>query len=175
MLARTPPDKNLGRRYPNDYLPQIHITSINSNNQERALEQSLVGGRLKLSHSNSAFSVSFSAIDHINPQDYSFLYCLEGHDGKWHKIEGRTIHFPALEPGTYTLKIKYINSAAHTSGPECSLPIRIVPPIYRSLVAYIIYALALATSIWWIVARNRRKQEAAKEEIRNKYRERKSA
>ena len=157
---------------PNDYLPQIHITSITSNNQERALEQTLIGGRFKLSHSNSAFSVSFSAIDHINPQDYSFLYCLEGHDGKWHKIEGHTIHFPALEPGNYTLKIKYINSAAHTSGPECSLPIRIVPPIYRSLVAYIIYALALAAFIWWIVARNRRKQEAAKEEIRNKYRER---
>ena len=38
--------------------------------------------------------------------------------------------------------------------------------------AYIIYALALAAFIWWIVARNRRKQEAAKEEIRNKYRER---
>ena len=157
---------------PNDYLPQIHITSITSNNQERALEQSLVGGRLKLSHSNSAFSVSFSAIDHINPQDYSFLYCLEGHDGKWHKIEGRTIHFPALEPGNYTLKIKYTNSAALTSGPECSLPIRIVPPIYRSLGAYILYVLALAAFIWWIVARNRRKQEAAKEEIRNKYRER---
>ena len=157
---------------PNDYLPQIHITSIVSNNQERALEQSLVGGRLKLSHSNSAFSVSFSAIDHINPQDYSFLYCLEGHDGKWHKIEGRTIHFPALEPGNYTLKIKYTNSAAQTSGPECSLPIRIVPPIYRSLGAYILYVLALAAFIWWIVARNRRKQEAAKEEIRNKYRER---
>lgn len=156
----------------NDYLPQIHITKITSNNQERALEQSLVGGRLKLSHSNSAFSVSFSAIDHINPQDYSFLYCLEGHDGKWHKIEGRAIHFPALEPGNYTLKIKYTNSAAHTSGPEYSLPIRIVPPIYRSLVAYIIYALILAASIWWLIARNRRKQEAAKEEIRNKYKER---
>ena len=164
-------DDNIEIR-PNDYLPQIHITSITSNNQERALEQSLVGGRLKLSHSNSAFSVNFSAIDHINPQDYSFLYCLEGYDGKWHKIEGRTIHFPALEPGNYTLKIKYTNSAAQRSGPECSLPIRIVPPIYRSFVAYIIYALALAASIWWLVARNRRKQEAAKEEIRNKYRER---
>ena len=164
-------DDNIEIR-PNDYLPQIHITSITSNNQKRALEQSLVGGRLKLSHSNSAFSVSFSAIDHINPQDYSFLYCLEGNDGKWHKIEGHTIHFPALEPGNYTLKIKYINSAAQTSGPECSLPIRIVPPIYRSLGAYILYVLALAASIWWLIARNRRKQEAAKEEIRNKYRER---
>ena len=88
------------------------------------------------------------------------------------KPDTATEYFPALEPGNYTLKIKYTNSAAHTSGPECSLPIRIVPPIYRSLVAYIIYVLALAAFIWWIVARNRRKQEAAKEEIRNKYRER---
>ena len=164
-------DENVDIR-PNEYLPQIHIIKISYNNQERALEQSLVDGKLKLSHLNSAFSVSFSAIDHISSQDYTFLYCLEGHDGKWHKIEGRTIHFPALEPGNYTLKIKYINSAAQVSGSECSLPIRIVPPIYRSFVAYIIYALALAAFIWWLAARNRRKQEAAKEAIRDKYRER---
>ena len=164
-------DDNVDVR-PNSYLPEVYITKITSNNKEHALNQALDNGRLKLPHSNSAFSVRFSVIDHISQQDYVFLYCLEGHDGKWHKIEGRTIHFPALEPGNYTLKIKYINSATQTSGPECSLPIRIVPPIYRSLGAYILYVLALAASIWWIVARNRRKQEAAKEEIRNKYRER---
>ena len=164
-------DDNVDVR-PNSYLPEVYITKITSNNKEHALNQALDNGRLKLPHSNSAFSVRFSVIDHISQQDYVFLYCLEGHDGKWHKIEGRTIHFPALEPGNYTLKIKYINSATQTSGPECSLPIRIVPPIYRSFVAYVIYALTLAAFIWWIGARNRRKQEAAKEEIRNKYRER---
>jgi len=163
-------DDNIDVR-PNEYLPPIHITKITSDNQERTLEQSLDRSRLKLSHSNSAFSISFSAIDHINQQDYTFLYCLEGLDGKWHKTEGRTIHFPALESGNYTLKIKYINNSIQT-GPVCSLPIRIVPPIYRSLVAYIIYILALAALIWWLTVRERRKQEAAKDEIRRKYKER---
>ena len=164
-------DDNVDVR-PNEYLPPIHITKITSNNKERSLEQSLDGGMLKLPHSKSAFSVSFTAIDHINQQDYTFQYCLEGHDGNWHKIEGRTIHFSVLASGNYTLKIKYINNSAQTSGPVCSLPIRIVPPIYRSLVAYIIYALTLAALIWWQIVRSRRKQEAAKEEIRRKYRER---
>ncbi len=163
-------DDNIDVR-PNEYLPPIHITKITSDNLERPLEQSLDGGRLKLPHSNSAFSVSFSAIDHINQQDYTFLYCLEGLDGKWHKTEGCTIHFPALESGNYTLQIKYINNSVQ-NGPVCTLPIRIVPPIYRSLVAYIIYALALAAFIWWLAVRNRRKQEAAKEEIHRKYKER---
>lgn len=150
--------------HPNNYLPPIHITN--------PLDNVLEKGRLKLSHSNSAFSVSFSAIDHISQQDYVFLYCLEGHDDKWHKIEGRTIAFSILPPGSYTLKIKYINSATQTSGPECSLPIRVEPPVYRSLGAYIIYVLALTGLIWWLVIRNRRRQEAAKEEIRKRYRER---
>lgn len=157
---------------PNEYHPPIHITKITISNQERPLSQSLDDGRLKLPHSNSAFSVSFSAIDHISPQDYTFLYCLDEHDDRWHKTEGRTIHFPVLESGNYTLRIKYINNSVQMSGSECSLPIRIVPPIYRSLVAYIIYALALVALIWWLTVRNRRKQEAAKEEIRKKYRER---
>lgn len=158
--------------HPNSYLPAINITRIASNNKVKSLNQALENERLKLSYSNSAFSVSFSAIDHISQQDYVFLYCLEGHDGKWHKVEGRTISFPALPPGNYKLKIKYVNSATKASSPECSLPIRIVPPVYRSTVAYIIYALALAGIIWWIVVRNKRKHEAAKEEIRRRYRER---
>ena len=158
--------------HPNSYLPEVYITKITSNNKEHALNQALDNGRLKVPHSNSAFSVRFSVIDHISQQDYVFLYCLEGHDGKWHKIEGRTINIPALPSGNYKLKIKYINSATKTPGPERSLPVRVVPPFYRSTAAYIIYILVLTGLIWWVVAWNRRRQEAAKEEIRNKYRER---
>ena len=164
-------DDNVDVR-PNSYLPEVYITKITSNNKEQTPNQALDNGRLKLPHSNSAFSVRFSVIDHISQQDYVFLYCLEGHDGKWHKIEGRTINIPALPSGNYKLKIKYINSATKTSGPERSLPVRVVPPFYRSTAAYIIYVLVLIGLIWWGVAWNRRRQEAAKEEIRNKYRER---
>lgn len=156
----------------NRYLPQIHITKIASNNEECPLRQALTKGRLELPYSNSAFSVSFSAIDHINQQDYRFLYHLEGHDDKWHKTDGRSISFPVLPSGKYTLQIKYINSVTGTHSPECSLPIRITPPPYRSLVAYIIYIIIAISSIYWIIRRNKRKQVALREELRQRYKER---
>ena len=156
----------------NAYNPQIHLTKYINGNEEKPLTSVVNRNCLKLEHNNSSFSLVFSCIDHINQNDYRFMYYLEGYDDKWHTIEGRSISFSMLPPGSYTLRIKYINSVTDTSSQETTLPIRVTPPIYLSTVAYIIYILIFAALVAWIIIWNRRKSEAAQEEIRKRYKER---
>ena len=164
-------DKKIDIR-PNGYNPRIHLTKYISDNEDKPIAKILNKGRLKLDHASSSFSLGFSCIDHINQNDYRFMYCLDGYDDKWHNIEDRTISFSMLPPGSYTLRIKYINSVTDTCSPETVLPIRVTPPIHLSTAAYILYVLILAALVAWIIIWNRKKGIAAQEEIRQRYRER---
>ena len=157
---------------PNEYNPPIYLTKYINGSEEKPLANVLHRNRLKLEHSNSSFSLVFSSIDHINHNDYRFMYRLDGYDDKWHPIEGRTISFSMLPPGSYTLRIKYINSVTNTSSSEITLPIRVTPPVYLSGVAYFIYALILAALLAWIIIWNKKKEIAAQEAIRQRYQER---
>ena len=164
-------DKNINIQ-PNGYNPRIHLTKYISDNEDKPIAKILNKGRLKLDHTGSSFSLGFSCIDHINQNDYRFMYRLDGYDDKWHDIEDRTISFSMLPPGGYTLRIKYINSVTDTSSAETELPIRVTPPIYFSTAAYILYALILAALVAWIIVWNRKKGIAAQEAIRQRYKER---
>lgn len=156
----------------NSYTPEIYLTKFIIGNDEKPLTKVLHKGRLKLHHTNSSFSLVFSAIDHINQNDYSFTYCLDGHSDKWHEIEGRTINFSMLPPGKYTFRLKYINHVTSTYSSEVTLPIQVTPPLYRSVAAYIIYVLILAALTMWLIIWNKRKSIAIQEEIRTRYKER---
>ena len=157
---------------PNEYKPKINITRFLGNNEDLPMSRVLKDGILILPHSQSSFSLSFSAIDHINQHDYQFMYCLEGHDNKWHNIEGRTITFSVLPSGNYTLRIRCINNITNEVCSECSLPIRITPPFYLTTVAFIIYALLAIGLIAWVIIWNKRRAAAKQEAIRQQYRAR---
>ena len=156
----------------NAYNPQIHLTKYINGNEEKPLTSVVNRNCLKLEHNNSSFSLAFSCIDHINQNDYRFMYYLEEYDDKWHIIEDRTISFSMLPPGNYTLRIKYINSVTKTSSSELTLPIRVTPPIYLSVVAYILYILIFAAFVTWIIIWNKKRGIAAQEAIRQRYKER---
>ena len=157
---------------PNTYNPPINLTKLITGNDERSLMKALHNGRLKLHHTNSSFTIRFTSIDHINQNDYCFMYLLEGYDNKWHEIENRAISLSMLPPGSYNLRLKYINRVTDSHGAEARLPIRITPPIYLSMVAYILYSLLFAALLSWVIIWNKRKSIAAQEEIRRRYRDR---
>ena len=156
----------------NEYQPKINITRFIGDDGDLPMSRALKDGTLILPHSSASFSIGFSAIDHTNQQDYQFMYCLEGHDNKWHNIEGRKISFSVLPPGIYTLRIKCTNSITNTLCSECSLPILITPPIYLTTTAFIIYALIVIGLITWTIIWTKRRSAAKQEAIREQYRAR---
>jgi signal transduction histidine kinase len=80
---------------------------------------------------------------------------------------GSLLSFPRLHEGTYRVSVRIANSQGLTS-PAASLQFDILPPWYRTLLAYSVYllvgALVIFSLIQWSV-RRARKQNLALEEI----------
>lgn len=95
---------------------------------------------LQLNYSQNFFSVAFTAIDYINGKDFTYYKLKEL--SNWIEV-GASNHasFTNISPGNYTLLVKYRNNITGEESEESSLFIRIMPPWYRTNLAYFIYSL----------------------------------
>lgn len=97
---------------------------------------------LQLKYSQNFFSVSFTAIDYIHGNDYTYYYKLKELSANW--IENGSSNqasFTNISPGNYTLQVKYRNNITGEESELQSLYIRILSPWYRTNLAYFVYTL----------------------------------
>ncbi|MBL4675987.1 MAG: response regulator [Mucilaginibacter sp.] len=86
---------------------------------------------ITLSHKQSVISFEFVALDFTSKNKNNYAYLLEGFDKKWNYIGNRnSATFTNLPAGSYTLKIKYQNSAGFWSPVTTALVITSTPPFY---------------------------------------------
>jgi signal transduction histidine kinase/ligand-binding sensor domain-containing protein/DNA-binding response OmpR family regulator len=163
-----------------DYLPPIYFGNLTIFGEEENiynyLEGKENGEKLELKHYQNFFSVSFTALDYINGNNYTYYYKLDELSDQW--IDNGTSNnasFTSLAPGTYTLSTKYKNRLTGKESPVYLLSIRILPPWYLSVWAYMIYyilALAMiALIIRAIYMRNEKKKELALEKLNQQHQE----
>ncbi len=102
--------------------------------------------KIVLEYRQNVFSVSFSGMNYILPEKSRYAYKLEGFNTDWLFVDGKMhqVTYTNLAPGTYTLKVKAANSDGYWNDDAASLTIVIRPPFWRSVWAYLLYALALA-------------------------------
>ena len=77
-----------------------------------------------------------------------YTYRLDGFDNSW--IEAGTIRqarYTNLSPGTYTFRLRASNSSGVWNEDEAVLQIKILPPWWRTIWAYLSYGLILVSSI----------------------------
>lgn len=101
--------------------------------------------KLKLKYNQNFFSLSFTAVDYINGRDYTYFYKLDELSSTW--IENglsNKASFTNLSPGKYTMLVKYRNNITGNESDVRSLTIQILPPWYRTALAYFIYLIILA-------------------------------
>ena len=158
-----------GRNTP--YRPPINITDFIQNNSASYIESKLENGKLYIPSSKQNFAIKYSIVDNINTSDYIVKYNLKKHDDIWRDCSSEMIYIPTLAPGDYVLQIKYINKATHYESQVCELPICIIPPIYKSSYAKIIYVLLLVCCIIFIIKRFKDKQRATIEAYKKRYAE----
>ncbi|NDV69367.1 two-component regulator propeller domain-containing protein [Dysgonomonas sp. 25] len=151
------------------YIPPVHFNNLSifgsDANIHNFLSQEKDESVLKLNYNQNFFSLTFTAIDYINGNNYTYYYKLEELSDKWIDIgSDNTASFTNLFPGTYTLQIKYRNRITGEDSPAYSLIVKISPPWYMSTIAYIIYALIILGIAFgclrFIMARNNKKKEA---------------
>lgn len=153
-----------------NYTPEIHIINFIQNNEFSHISRKMKNGKLKIPYSKSIFAIEFSLVDNLNYPDYRFSYSIDGYNDEWITNQsGNIIYLPALNPGNYKLKIKYLNQATSYESEECCLPIYIIPPIYRRWYAYMLYGLIFVLLMLLAIRYSKNKYASMKERLKKRY------
>lgn len=116
-----------------------------------------------LSYSDNTFSFEFSTLDFINPERISYQYMMEGLTSEWMSTSPgiSRVTYNNLASGSYTFKVRAYDNDNYS--PVKTIRIVITPPWYKTVWAYIVYAILFILLIYGIVgylfSRIRYKQE----------------
>lgn len=106
--------------------------------------------QIELNYDQNIFSIQFASDNYILPEKIKYVYKLEGFSDEWLTTEEGKVTYTNLSPGTYTLKVKAINSDGYSSDEESSLKIVVSPPFWLSMWAYMIYGVLFIVFVMWI-------------------------
>lgn len=130
--------------------------------------------KLDLTPENAALKFSFAALNYDNPSETVYQYQLEGADKDWSAWDKQTeANYSGLGPGHYRFRVRSRTDDGQL-GEEGDFAFTILPPWYRTNLAYalyILFALILTYAAWrWITsyerAKARRKTELLEEQAR---------
>lgn len=137
----------------NTYNPPVYFTGLQVNGKEFAgnpagssnSKSILVTGRISLKHNQSSLSIDFVSPAFTSPNLTKYKYRMEGSDPDWVMISGdRKVYYTNLSPGNYTFSVISSADGITWSDNEARLYIRISPPFWSSVPAYLLYLLTAA-------------------------------
>lgn len=162
-----------------EYMPELRFNHLSIFGKECNIHDFLQGDdeqMLVLDYSRNFFNLSFSVVDYINGNNYSYSYKIDGLSDNW--VENglsTTAVFSNLSPGEYTLLVKYRSNITGKESEPFPLRISITPPWYMTRWAYAFYFLLfmaiIAGCIWMIIIRYRRKRNRMIETMNRQQRE----
>ncbi len=163
----------------NPNTPTVRLTGLAVNNQPievqdstGLLERSITFTKsLSLPFSNNSFTLSFAALEFTAPEKNRFRYYLEGSEEPWRNESTRNdAQYLNIAPGDYIFKIKAANGDGIWSEEITTLAITILPPWYRTTLAYLIY-LALIGLLSWQLYRFQKRRLQLKYEVEAEQKE----
>jgi ligand-binding sensor domain-containing protein/signal transduction histidine kinase/DNA-binding response OmpR family regulator len=146
----------------NTGIPPLYITGLEVNNLEVSantknspLHESIVCTKnISLPYDQSTLSIDFAALSYTVPEMNEYAYKMEGLDKDWTFLKSnRKVYYTKLAPGNYIFKVKGSNSSGVWNTQEVRLEIKIYPPWWGSLWAYILYAAVIA-GLAYLLIRN---------------------
>lgn len=124
---------------------------------------------LILEYSSNDIEFLYSANDYENTGQIKFATMMQGYDEDWSDWQLKNSReFTNLNEGEYVFKVKAINIYG-TESNQASIVFKVLPPFHRSLIAFILYGIAIVISIiifGWILKRRfeRAKSKSEKEQ-----------
>lgn len=105
---------------------------------------------ITLNDKQSMFTIEFSTSNYVAANKDDILYRLEGFSNEWNSTRGtHAVTYTNLNAGTYTLWLKAAGKD-ETLCPPISMSIRVLPPFYKTPLAYALYVLAIAALLWYV-------------------------
>ncbi|GAB4418127.1 MAG: two-component regulator propeller domain-containing protein [Bacteroidia bacterium] len=144
--------------FPNDirtntFVPPLVFTHLSSANrhvrpgEENGLLRVSIDEtrRLVFPYNRANFAIGFSALDYLNPANNHYAYLLEGLDQDWQRVQGQTeVSYTLQRSGDYRFRLRGGNNDGIWNQQERTIEITVLPPPWRSLLAYGAYALLLS-------------------------------
>ncbi|MCF8392181.1 MAG: response regulator, partial [Bacteroidales bacterium] len=100
--------------------------------------------KLKLKHDQSAFTIEYTALNYTSPEKNQYKYILEGFDKDWISAGNmRSAIYTNIPPGNYTFRVIGSNNDDYWNEQGSSLHIEVLPPPWKTDLAYFFYVLIL--------------------------------
>lgn len=152
--------------------PAFLITGLRTNNTAYERDENSVDkksvyevDKITLPYDKAMLSVDFAALEYSSPNKISYAYYLEGWDNNWNNAgNARTVNYSKLREGNYRLRIKSTNAEGEWLHNERILQVKVLPPWWRSIWAYICYVTAIFGSLY-LYLRDQKKQTALKYQV----------
>jgi signal transduction histidine kinase/ligand-binding sensor domain-containing protein/DNA-binding response OmpR family regulator len=119
-------------------------------NGRTLLQQSITQtSKITLKYRENVFSISFAALNYFHPEKNRYAYMLEGFNNAWMHTDGtlRTATYTNLDPGEYTFRVKASNNDGVWTPTPMELHITVLPPFWRTPLAFILYALLIIAAL----------------------------
>ncbi|WP_010133917.1 two-component regulator propeller domain-containing protein [Ochrovirga pacifica] len=173
----------------NPYAPKTAITKISLFNNELKpgekveerviLKQSIdKTKKLTFTYDQNSISFEFAALQYSSPLKNQYAYKLTGFENRWNYTQSnkRFATYTNLSPGTYVFHVKSSNGDGVWNNDAKKIVIEITPPFWKTMWAYIIYALLIVLSLlgFWkfTLIRSHKKHTLELQKIeQNKYQE----
>jgi signal transduction histidine kinase/ligand-binding sensor domain-containing protein len=105
---------------------------------------------ISLAHDQNTFGIKYVTIDYRSSKPVAFYTMLENYDPFWREAGvDKTAYYFNLAPGEYIFRVKAYNRNGITG--EKQIRIRIMPPWWKTVWAYIAYGLLLIAGIFLFV------------------------
>jgi diguanylate cyclase (GGDEF)-like protein len=143
----------------NLHRPPVVLTAVLKANRPALLDRPLSELEdLEVGYRDQVVTFEFAGLDYAAPERNRYAYKLEGFDADW--IDLGTVHrvtYTNLDSGRYVLRVKAANNDGVWNEQGLSLPMRVIPPPWRTWWAYLGYGLVLVGAVLSVVRAQQRK------------------
>jgi signal transduction histidine kinase/ligand-binding sensor domain-containing protein/DNA-binding response OmpR family regulator len=107
---------------------------------------------ITLRHAENMFTIEFASLNFLNPDKVSYQYRLQGFDKQWITADNnsRKATYTNLDAGDYIFKVRATTPSGEQAVSETTLSIQVMPPFYKSPLAYLLYVLAVFGALYFI-------------------------
>ena len=141
----------------NTYVPTISFTNYlryNTDDEEgRPIFEKGISARdsIQLTYKDNIVELEFSALSYYNNSENQYRYKLEGFNENWIQLgNNHSVTFTNLSPGDYTLKVIGSNNDGVWNKEGTSLSVEVLPPWWRTNIAYVIYIILFFSGLYGI-------------------------
>ncbi|AOW11233.1 hypothetical protein EM308_03205 [Flavobacterium gilvum] len=131
---------------------KLFNVSVKINDESGILKQDInFSNTLTFNHDQNNFTIEFSALNFIKSNKNKYAYKLDGFEKNWNYVEIPSANYTNLPAGHYQFLVKAANNDNIWSKNIKKIEIVILPPLWKTWWAYLIYFVVAFTITYYIL------------------------